>query len=65
MNDTNLYARFQGAALVHLLVPGTKTTLCGKDATLAHRYPALTRANSSDRRAFRTCARCLDNRATV
>lgn len=65
MNNTNLFARFQGAALVHLLVPGTKTTRCGKDATLAHRYPALTRANSTDRRPFRTCARCLDKSARV
>jgi hypothetical protein len=57
-NTDNLYARFPGASIQHLLVRGTKTTLCGKDATLAHRYPALTRANSADRRPFRTCTKC-------
>jgi len=65
MDTTNIFARFQGASIVHLLRAGTKTTLCGKDATLAHRYPALTRANSADRRPFRTCAKCLDNRPAV
>lgn len=64
-NTDNRFARFQGAALEHLLVPGTKTTRCGKDATLAHRYPTLTRANSADRRPFRRCAKCLDAGAGV
>jgi hypothetical protein len=63
MNNTdNRFARFQGASIQHLLVIGTKTTLCGKDATFAHRYPALTAANSNDRRAWARCAKCLDNR---
>lgn len=56
----NRFARFKGASLQHLLLPGTKTTLCGKDATFANRYPILTRANSSDRRPFPTCTKCLD-----
>lgn len=56
----NLFARFPGASLEHLLVEGTKTTRCGKDATLANRYPALTRANSTDRRPFPRCKKCLD-----
>lgn len=59
MNDNRL-ARFPGSSLEHLLAEGTKTTLCGKDATTAHRYPRLTRANSSDRRAWKTCGKCLD-----
>jgi hypothetical protein len=61
----NLFARFSGASIQHLLVAGTKTTRCGKDATLAHRYPALTAANSSDRRLRRTCTKCLDAAAKV
>lgn len=57
----NHYARFQGASLQHLLVQGTKRTRCGKDATLAHRYPLLTAANSNDRRAFPICRKCKEN----
>jgi hypothetical protein len=57
----NVYARFPGARLQHLLVPGTKDTRCGKDATLAHRYPALTRANSADRRPFPVCSKCKED----
>lgn len=57
-NTDNHYARFPGAALQHILVPGTKTTRCGKDATLAHRYPTLTRANSNDRRPWKFCTKC-------
>jgi hypothetical protein len=60
-NTPNRFARFQGASIQHLLIEGTMTTACGKDATFAHRYPFLTAANSNDRRTFRTCARCLDN----
>ena len=60
-NTDNRLARFKGASLEHLLVPGTKTTLCGKDATLAYRYPFLTAANSTDRRPFRRCAKCKEN----
>jgi hypothetical protein len=55
----NTLARFPGASVEHLLVPGTKTTRCGKDATLANRYPALTAANSTDRRPFPRCAKCV------
>ena len=51
-------ARFPGASLEHWLVAGTKRTRCGKDATLANRYPSLTRANSTDRRPWRTCEAC-------
>lgn len=61
----NLFARFPGASLEHLLLPGTKTTACGKDASTANRYPALTRANSSDRRPFPRCTRCLAKVAKV
>lgn len=57
---TNRFARFSGASLEHLLIPDTKTTFCGKDASTANRYPALTRANSTDRRPFKRCAKCLD-----
>lgn len=57
-NIDNRLARFPGASLEHLLVPGTKLTMCGKDATTAHRYPFLTRANSADRRPFRRCSKC-------
>jgi hypothetical protein len=61
MNNDNSLARFRGASIQHLLVPDTKVTRCGKDATLAHRYPALTRANSADRRPFRICGACERN----
>ena len=53
----NTLARFQGSPIQHRLVVGTKTTVCGKDATLAHRYPTLTRSNSTDR-LYRTCSKC-------
>lgn len=56
--DVPVFARFKGARIQHLLVPGTKATKCGKDATLANRYPLLTQANSTDRRPFPTCAKC-------
>lgn len=59
-NTTNRYARFPGASLEHLLIPGTKETRCGKDATTANRYPALTLDNSTDRRPWKRCAKCLD-----
>lgn len=62
---TNTNARFKGSSLVHLLLPGTKTTRCGKDATFANRYPDLTAANSTDRRPFPTCGKCLRSRAGV
>ena len=61
----NTFARFSGATIQHLLIPGTKSTRCGKDASLAHRYPPLTRANSADRRLRPTCQRCLDAAAGV
>jgi hypothetical protein len=59
MNDTqNTLARFPGARIEHLLIPGTTTTRCGKDATTANRYPVLTRANSADRRPWPRCQAC-------
>lgn len=54
----NAYARFPGSPLEHRLVPGTKTTRCGKDATVAHRYPMLTRKNSAVRTVRRQCDKC-------
>lgn len=35
---TTTYARFWHSPVQHILVPGTKTTRCGKDATLAYKY---------------------------
>lgn len=63
--NLNTLARFPGARIEHLLAPGTKTTLCGKDATLAHRYPRLTAANSADRRAWPTCPACSTTTTTT
>jgi len=54
----NTLARFPGARIEHRLIPGTKVTVCGKDATLANRYPFLTRANSTDRRTWPRCTKC-------
>ena len=54
----NIYARFHGSSIEHRLVPGTKRTLCGRDAALANRYPALTEANSADRRIYHRCTDC-------
>jgi hypothetical protein len=59
MTNDNFYARSKGGRVQHILNGGTKTTLCGKDATLMNRYPALTRANSAVRTAVRTCTTCL------
>jgi hypothetical protein len=56
----NKYARFSHTNVQHRLVPGTKTTVCGRDATLAHCYPALTVKNSTDRRAYRPCNKCSE-----
>ena len=61
-NPANRYARWSGSNLQHELVAGTKATLCGKDATLANRYPAITVANSADRRVWRRCAACTAKR---
>lgn len=60
----NTLARFPGARIEHRLVSGTKTTLCGKDATTANRYPALTRRNSAVRDIHPTCAKCQATRIT-
>ena len=56
----NTKARFPNSNVEHALVADTKVTKCGKDATLAHRYPALTVANSTDRRAYRSCSKCKE-----
>lgn len=57
-NPPNRFARFPGASLEHTLREGTLTTICGRDATTANRYPFLTRANSKDRRLNRPCPKC-------
>lgn len=56
----NTLARFPGARIEHLLAPGTTTTRCGKDATTANRYPALTQGNSTDRRPWPRCPKCRE-----
>jgi hypothetical protein len=56
MASTPTLARAYGSRVQHLLVPGTKTTRCGKDATLMARYsPADNRVDSKVRP---TCTAC-------
>ena len=53
----NTLARFPRSPVEHRLT-NDRITVCGKDATLAHRYPVLTQTNSTDRRIYRKCEAC-------
>lgn len=54
--NTPTLARAHGSRLAHLLVVGTKTTRCGKDATLMARYsPADCTADSVTRPICGVC----------
>lgn len=49
-------ARAHGSRIQHLLVPGTKQTQCGKDATLMARWaPADAKADSCVRETCQAC----------
>lgn len=57
MNPATL-ARAYGSRTEHLLVVGTKTTYCGKDATLMARYSP--KDNRVDSRIRPVCLKCED-----
>lgn len=60
---TTYLARAQGGRIEHRIEEASArshrpTTLCGKDASLMHRYPRPTVSNSADRVVRPTCKDC-------
>lgn len=56
--STPTLARQHGSRNQHLLVPGTKTTRCGRDATLMARYSPAD--NHVDSKVRPTCPACKE-----
>lgn len=56
-NNNPTHARFPGSPLQHLLVAGTKTTWCGKDASRVARY-SMADLPSGERTKGRPCPKC-------
>jgi hypothetical protein len=57
MATTPTHAKAFNSPVRHLLVAGTKTTKCGKDATLMARY-AMSDLPSGERTNGRDCTAC-------